>query len=169
MKFLKILSIITLCFLWANCSNVAQPEFKKIQDIKLDEIANKQAKVNAKAVFNNPNAFGLTVTRTALDVLLEQQKVGTINQKEAIEVPANSDFTIPIAANLDLGALNEDVLNSLLSIFTNKKIKLTFDGTVTIKAIGVEVGVPVNFVQEMDAAEIIRQSGFQLPSIKWPK
>ncbi len=169
MRVLNVFVLYMCVFFLSACSQVQQPEFKKIQGIKVGGIANNHAKVNAEAVFNNPNAFGLTVTKTDLDVLLEKQKVGNVIQEKEINVPASSDFVIPVSANLDLGALNQDLLNSVLSVFTNKKLNMTFDGTVTVKAVGIEVGVPVSFTQELEAAELLKQSGIQLPNIKWPR
>jgi LEA14-like dessication related protein len=142
MKFLLYLILPCICLLSA-CEMPKEPTFKKIQNLKFDGFGEGKINISGDALFNNPNAFGGTLTGTELDVFIDGEKSGHISQREQIAVPAQSDFSVPIR-----GALaSQGLLGKALSFLTKKEMKARFNGYITIKALEVEFKVPVNYEQ----------------------
>lgn len=134
-----------LIMFFVACDAPQQPEFKNFKNLKFNGLKGKKINLTGEAIFNNPNIFGITLTNTDLDVYLDNEKSGHVLQKNSIAVPANSDFSVPV--NVDVETKN--LLGKALSLLTKKDIKVRLNGYITVKAMDLDIKVPVNYEQPL--------------------
>ena len=131
----------------SSCRNaVKPPEFKTMEDLKFGGMTTNGATVKAQAVFNNPNRIGVELTNTDLNILVNEKNAAHIAQAYQIKVPAKSDFRVPVDINITPSQIWGDGWGFL----TGKKIKVHYQGFVTIKALKMSFKVPVDYVQDVD-------------------
>lgn len=134
-----------LCVLFTACEPPKEPQFKDFKNLKFSGISGNKIKLTGEAIFNNPNVFGITLTNTDLDVYLDNEKSGHVLQKNSIAVPANANFSVPV--NVDVETKN--LLGKAFSLLTKKDIKVRFNGYITVKALELDIKVPVNYEQPL--------------------
>jgi LEA14-like dessication related protein len=136
-----------------QCNNPVQaPTFVKVKDTKVSgfSITNAKAKMSATLVFNNPNAFGVKAKDANLKLYIEDTYVGDVMQAAAIDVPAKSEFNLPILADFDL----KKSLGSMMGLLGKKQLKYKIDGTIRVGKADVFVSVPVKVEDALDMASL---------------
>ena len=151
MKNLFILLISSLT-LFNSCSLIPEPEFKSVKEIKLLPTETKGVKIEAKTVYYNPGSFDITIKQLDLDVFLKGKKIGSVNQKIEAVMPSKKETIIPINLNIKQEVLMQQMIGSILDIFSaQKKItKFVFKGTSTASVFGISTQNPVEFETEVD-------------------
>lgn len=140
MRYILILFIgLTL----GACSAPEKPIFKKIENISFNSLTLKKpysVKLNADAVFNNPNALGAQIKAMDFDVYINGDKTTHIKQEVSAKMPAKSDFSLPIVCSVPLKDVFQEL--KLKDLFNAKKITYRMTGHLTIDLGGVGIDVP---------------------------
>ena len=123
------------------------PEFLGVRNIKVNKVEKSTAHLNAEAYFHNPNDVRMTLRKINVDVTLEGEKIGSIDQSIRIKIPAESDFKVPLDATFNIGDVG--VLNSLLGMLGGKKMKVHYEGHVKVTMHGIPMRVPVDYEDEI--------------------
>ncbi|MEJ2006239.1 MAG: hypothetical protein P8X57_15040 [Cyclobacteriaceae bacterium] len=80
-QFPKAGILPALCFLLllGSCTRPEDaPEFRYVENVKVSSVSDKEAFLNADAVFYNPNDVSMTLRGVDVDVLIEGREVGRI-------------------------------------------------------------------------------------------
>lgn len=146
---LKSISLFLLVFiLLSSCARPEQePEFRRIDNLKVGKISGSSAVLTGDAVFYNPNEVKAKLKKIAIDVELEGKSIGTINQSFNTKIPALAEFTVPLEASFDISDVG--LLNGLLSIFGGKKVEVRYKGTIQVSMYGFPTTVPVDYTEEL--------------------
>lgn len=152
MKKKAIRWIVIVLLIWSaglnGCKQPEEaPEFKGVRNIKVSRVENTTAHLNAEAFFYNPNDVNMTLRKIDVDVSLEGEKIGEIDQSTRIKIPAESDFKVPLNAKFNMG--DAGVLNSLLGMLGGKKMKVRYEGHVKVTMHGIPMRVPVDYEDEI--------------------
>ena len=123
------------------------PVFKKVDNIRVTKVTGDEAVLSGNAFFFNPNKVGMTLRKVNIDVMLEGKKIGTINQETKTQVPANSDFSVPVDATFNIGDVG--LLNSILSVLGGKKMKAQYVGNIKLTVHGVPIKVSIDYEEEI--------------------
>ncbi len=125
--YLVYLSVLGL--LLSSCGSVKDLEFRSFNNVKIEKVGFASSTLSVDLVYYNPNNFGLELSRTDLDIYLNDNFLGHSTQVMQVKLPRRDQFTLPIKVDLDMKNL---LKNSLTSIFNSE---------VTIKAVGkIKVG-----------------------------
>ncbi len=136
------------------CETPKQPEFIEMQDVKVSSFSLNKITLTGDAKFNNPNPVGIQLTNVDLDVSIDGQKVGNVQQTKDIEVPASQNFLVPIVVDIAPKDLSFDLLGSALTLIGgSKKVKVNYKGNITVQAMNVPLKIPVNSTQEISLTE----------------
>lgn len=119
------------------------PEFRYIENVKVTSVSDKQAFLNADAIFYNPNDMGMTLRGVDVDLLIEGRQVGRVEQSTKIKIPASADFKVPLDATFNIGDVG--VLNTLLGMLGGKKLTVRYLGHIKVTMNGFPVRVPVDY------------------------
>ena len=126
--------------------------FKKIENVKLSGISFKEKNVilTADAVYNNPNAVSLNVKGIRAKAYIDGEEVSTVREQLEAEMPANSDFSLPITIEIPTKKLVGN-LGSLIKQFTSdKKAVIRMEGAINVEVLGQEIAVPFNYEELYD-------------------
>lgn len=120
--------------------------FKYVQGVVVDA-TDKDPRLKANAVFFNPNEMKGKLKRIELDIYVEGKKAGHVDQKLALLIPANSEFTVPLEVKLNLKEMG--LLNTLFSILGAKKMDVRYVGSIRLNYRGIPLNVPVDYKSEI--------------------
>jgi len=151
-------ALVMFALLWSitACDAPKQPEFKELINLKFNSLKKGVVTLTADAVFNNPNPFGIQLTSTDLNLLLDGKKAANVQQSIDIKVPASQGFKVPINININPKDLSANLLlDGALTMFNNKKIPMRLNGTVTVKVLELEFKIPVNYEQPVSLKEFL--------------
>lgn len=144
----RISYVLLIIIFISSCKRPEQePQFLRIDNIKVTEVKGNEALLNADAYFYNPNDVNMKLKKVDVDVIIENRKIGTINHSLKTKIPAKSEFKIPLDATFNLGDIG--LLNSIISILGGKKVKVHYSGYITVSMYGFSSKIPVKYDDEV--------------------
>ena len=149
-KFLLFLLVSTTLLFSCDIEN-RKPEFKRVENVKVNSVSARHTEVTADIIVYNPNSVSIFLNTTEIDVFANEMKISHISQTANTEITKKSEFKIPIKANMNLMDLIKDessvlnIINSSLSTFKDKKIELNFTGTAQFQVAGISFDVPIEY------------------------
>lgn len=141
--------LITGLALVTACSTPEAPEFKRIENLKINLVDQNTAKINADVVFFNPNARKLEIKNVDAALSVEDKQVAELNREYDIEAAANADFAVPLDLELPLKELDMNLLSTAFSMLSGETKKIRYQGKVRVKAYGFSFNVPFDQEQEV--------------------
>ena len=132
-----------------SCSFDEPIIFRGVKSVKVLGIKDGMVELEAVARFNNPNEMSGKLKKVNIAVLLKQDTLALLTQRENLRIEKNANFEVPIRAQLSLADLQGDILSNLLSIIGGRNISLRFVGEIKISSWGVNRHVPVDFESEV--------------------
>ncbi len=91
------------------------------------------AAIRIYAHVENPNTFGLNLTRLAGDLFLESTRAADVSFPLGLPLTAQQDTIIPIEIGLSFSELG-DLADVVTRIFTSNQVNYRLDGTLSIDA-----------------------------------
>jgi len=146
---MKYLIVFTFSLLFCSCSSTEKPTFKKLENVKFNSFSIKKpysVKLNADAIFNNPNVVGANVTAMDFDVFVNGIKSTHIKQEVATKIKAQSDFTLPVICTVPLTDIFQDF--KIADLLKSQEIKYRMEGYLTVEIAGVPIKVPLEYEGE---------------------
>jgi len=142
---------LTLTALITSCSGPKSPEFVGLVDIKVKQTAGLLIQVDAQAKYHNPNIVGANLEEIDLDVSIDDKAVTKIVQNTPVEIPAESDFSIPIAFQFDPVELskNKGFFKDILEKVLKNEMTVTYKGFTTISVMGQSFKVPIDYSEKV--------------------
>lgn len=144
-----IIFFSSVLLLFCACQEPQEPEFRRMENFKIGEVKNGQMEVFANAIIYNPNSIKAEVVDLDIDLIVEEKVIGKINETEPVEVPAESEFSLPVEILASTEVLKNNWLSSAISILTDGNTPVLFKGTVTIKVLKIPIKVPVEHTEEL--------------------
>lgn len=132
--------IIPAC-LFLSCSPPKPLEYRTFKNLTIEKVGFGSSSVKMELVYYNPNHFGLQLKRTDLDIYLDNNYAGHTSQEYQVTIPRQSEFTLPIALDVDMKNIYKNVLTTLL----DKEIDIKLAGTVKVGKANVFITFPVNY------------------------
>jgi len=150
-----IISTLTLSLflLLASCgtSNVKQPEYRDIRDVRLIELGILQSTAGIDLVYYNPNNFGVQLSEARGDVYIDNAYFGKFELGQKVDVRKNSEFIVPALVKLDMiGAIKNQ-----RDLFKKKEALIRIEGTARIRKAGFNRDIPLKF-ESMENIEKFR-------------
>ncbi len=144
---LTFFAIILYCLnLWA-CVPKEQIVFKGVSDIAVDISDAGKPILNANGYFFNPNKVKMKLKEINVEVFVDGIKSAEVNHKLDVAIAGNSDFKVPIVAQLSLKQNN--FLDAVVGLLGGKKYEVVFKGYIRIHVHGITIKVPVSQKQEL--------------------
>ncbi len=127
----------------SSCSttNVKEPEYRDISNIRLIDLGILQSKAGVDFVFFNPNNFGVQLTDARGDIYIDNIYFGRFNLEEKVQVGKRSEFIIPAVVKMDMiGAVknHRELLNK-------KEALIRIDGRARVKKSGFSKDITIKY------------------------
>lgn len=147
-----LFTIGTLLFTTGCGSGPQAPDFIDLTNVKVKSASMNQMILSGDAVFNNPNSIPGKLTKTDIHIKVNDVDITDIEQNVSINVPKNSDFTVPVNFSFNpkkLTTENKGFLKNALKSFLNKELTIEYDGDVTVEVLGISFDVPVEYTEKV--------------------
>jgi LEA14-like dessication related protein len=144
MKSMIFTLLSGLLFLSAcKTSNVREPEYRDIRNIRLERLGALQSTAGVDLIYYNPNNFNVQITDARGDVYIDDQYLGRFGIDEEVNVGKRSEFIVPAFVKIDmLGA----VMNHR-EIYKKKEARIRIEGLARVKRAGFTRDVPIRYEQ----------------------
>jgi LEA14-like dessication related protein len=153
MKRLLPLLILASGLVFASCgtTNVREPEYRDISNIRLVDVGVLQSTAGVDFVFYNPNNFGVQITEARGDLYIDNKYFGRFELEEKVQVSKNSEFIIPALVKLDMiGAVKNG-----RELLKKKEALIRIDGRARVKKAGFSKDIAINY-ESMENIERFR-------------
>ncbi len=147
-------ALFGLAIMLSACNSaLVEPTLEKIEDVDILEMTKSNLELNAHMVLNNPNGFSLDLAGANIKVYVDDVELATIDQTFDTSMPANENFNMPINIKMDLDKLYREnpiaAIGKGIQIMSDKKIKVTFKGTIDLGKGMAKVSVPIDKEEEV--------------------
>ena len=142
------MSLIALLVLLINgCAPKEPVVFKGVKNIAVDLSEEGKPVLKGDVYFFNPNKLKMKLKDVSVDILVDGSKSAEVKQHLNFPIPAQSDFSVPITANLTLK--EGGLLNTVFGLLGGKKYEVVFTGYIRIGVHRISIKVPVSQKQEI--------------------
>jgi LEA14-like dessication related protein len=141
-----ILSFVTLSMILLACVPKETVVFKGVKNISV-EPGGESPVLSANATFYNPNKVKMKLKEINIDVLVNGKQSAKVKQSLKLPIPAQSDFTVPLVAQLQLKDIG--LLDTIVNLLGGKKYEIHYSGYIRVVVHGVTIKVPVDYKEEL--------------------
>lgn len=145
-SFFLVLILLSL----SSCAVRKNPEFVKVDSVRVISFDPKNIRLSADAIFKNPNDIGGTLSSDGVDVWVNGEHVAKVTSKP-FKVPAKKEFALPMIVEIPTKKIfnnkNSGFLTSIIDAVKNNSIKVQFRGELKFKTFGFSHVFPVNSSQ----------------------
>ena len=122
MKNLLIV-LVVICSL-ASCRNIKDPVFKGIENVRMDELNFDDPAVTLDMRYHNPNNFKGQLRQAEGDAWMDSTYLGHFIVDSLVNIPANSEFIVPVKLAVD----TKQLLKHSLAVFLNEEVNIKITG-----------------------------------------
>ncbi len=130
-----------------SCVPKEEVVFKGVKNISIETDQQNEPILQAEALFYNPNKVQMKLKEIYVDVLVNGKPSAQVRQNLKLSIPAESDFSVPVAAQLSLKELG--LLDTIVNLLGGKKYDIQYAGFVRIAVHGVTIKVPFTYQEEL--------------------
>ncbi len=145
-KKIFLISLVWLVGLY-GCGPKEDIVFKGVDNVEVNPDENGEPVLIGQAFFYNPNKTRMKLKEIHVDVLVNGKLSAKVRQDLALVIPTQSDFAVPLVAQLSLKELG--LLDTIMNLLGGKKYEVQYIGFVRVAVHGITVKVPVKYTEEM--------------------
>jgi len=146
--FLHFVSL-TFVLMWIlpmGCAPKEPVEFKGIKNIAVDVSNSGSPVLKADVNFYNPNKVKMKLKEINVEVVVDGVKSADVKHELDVVIGGQSDFSVPIVAQL---SLKQNLLDAVVSLLGGKKYRVVFKGYIRVRVHGIVIKIPVSQSQEL--------------------
>lgn len=137
-----VIGFVLISAFLSSCKEPKDLEFREIKNTKLSNVSFSAATLTADVVMYNPNNFGLELSRTDLDIFVENNLFGHTSQNIQVSIPRKEQFTLPLSMAID----TKNLLKNGFTALYNKEVTIRAVGNVKVGKMGVYKSFPVDYI-----------------------
>lgn len=130
----------------SGCAPKEPVLFKGIKNIAVDIGNSGKPVLKADVSFFNPNKMSMKLKEVNVDVFVDGVKSAEVKHDLDVVIATQSDFSVPITAQL---SLQQNLLNTMMSLLGGKKYAVMFKGFIRVRVHGFTIKIPVSQSQEL--------------------
>src|ERR1041384_212302 len=101
-SILFILTIFLIVLSSCGSSNLKEPEYRDIRNIRLINLGPLQSTAGVDLVYYNPNSFGVQVASASGDIYIDSTFFGRFELSDQVHVSKRSEFILPALVRIDM-------------------------------------------------------------------
>jgi LEA14-like dessication related protein len=141
-----IVLLMGIPMLLNSCLPKEVVELKDILNLQLVPGSGGKPVLLGDAVFYNPNKSRIKLRSIKVDVFVDEKKSAVVDQELDILVKGNTEFTVPLKVQLELGDIG--IIDAIKSLFGGKTYQLHYVGTLKVSVNGLPFRVPIDHREE---------------------
>ena len=150
--YLFKLTIGSLILISGCMGGPKSPSFINLDNVKILSANARTVVLQGDAIFNNPNAIAGKLTKTDIHIKINDVDITDIEQTTSIDVPKNSNFTVPVNFSFNPKKLTKDndgFLQNAIKSFLSNELNIEYAGCVTIEVLGIGFDVPIDYTEKV--------------------
>ena len=133
--------ISAIVFFTSSCQAPKELVYRDFKNLKVEKVGFAATTLKVDLIYYNPNNFGLQLKYTDLDIYVDNNFLGHSSQDYQITISKLSEFTMPLAIEVDMKNLLKNALPTLLG----KEVMVKVTGTVKLGKANVYKTFPVSY------------------------
>ena len=129
-----------------------EPVFNHIDNVRLNKLGLGTSVMTFDMQYFNPNNKKGTLKEAEGEAWLDSSYVGHFYVDTTVNIPALSNFTVPVKLNVDMKYL----LKYSLFGFKNEEILVTVKGNAIVGKAGIYKKIPLQYEGRQNLAELIK-------------
>lgn len=119
---MRILAIFLITIVFLSSCKIQPITVKKVGDVKVKDYSMSGVTVEIKLIVNNPNALGLTLYKSDLNIKLNNTDLGQAKLDKKIKIKRKSEKEYSIVLSSDFSKLGTATLLSMGQLFVTGKM-----------------------------------------------
>jgi len=150
-SILSILTIFLMVLSSCGTSNLKQPEYRDIRNIRLLNLGPLQSTAGVDLVYYNPNKFGVQLETARGDIYIDSSYFGQFELDEKVQVKKRSEFILPATVKVDMIS----AIKNQRDLYKKKEALVKIQGTAVVRKGGFSKEVPISY-EHMENIEHFR-------------
>ena len=139
---LYLLVFASCClFLLQGCSRPVAPEYRSIENFRVNTLGIGESAISADLKYYNPNNFALQLKYGETDVYLNNRFLGKTILDTLTVIPARDSFLIPVSMKVDM----KQVYSNALDILLSNEVTIKLDGFAKMGKSGIFFNLPIKY------------------------
>ena len=138
--------------LLASCGKMKDPVFKGIENVKVNELGFEGSTVTLDIRYLNPNNFNGRLKEAEGDAWMDSTYLGHFIVDGTVQVPANSEFLVPVKLALDM----KQMLKHSVAAFLNEEVLLRISGKAKAGKSGIYRTFSLNYQGKQNLREFFK-------------
>ena len=144
---------IAITCLIASCKDVKDPELVGIENVSMKKMDMKASVVTLQVKYFNPNHFNAKLKEAEGDAWMDSTFLGHFRMDSLIQVPAHSEFLVPVDLSVDMKYL----LQHSMSAFLNDEVLIKIKGTAKAGRNGFYRNFVLNYEGKQNLGKLFKQ------------
>jgi LEA14-like dessication related protein len=145
-------SFLVVMFLIVSCKSMKDPEFKGIENVKVNEVGLAGSMVTLDIRYYNPNNFNGKLKQAEGDAWMDSTYLGHFVADSTVFIPANGEFLVPVRLVMDMKQIFKNSLAALL----NEQVMLTITGNARAGRSGFYKNFSLNYKGKQNLRELFK-------------
>ena len=150
-SILSILTIFLIILSSCGTSNLKQPEYRDIRNIRLLTLGPLQSTAGVDLVYYNPNKFGVQLETARGEIYIDSSYFGQFELDEKVQVKKRSEFILPATVKVDMIS----AIKNQRDLYKKKEALVRIQGTAVVRKAGFSKEVPISY-ERMENIERFR-------------
>lgn len=137
-----------------SCGSMKEPEFRSIENIRVTELGATHSMLALDLHYFNPNKSKLKLKEAEGDAWLDGKLLGHFVVDTMVNIPAKSDFRLPVSLQLDMSQVVRNTIHTLL----NPEVQLKVEGKARVGKGGIFIRYPMKYEGKINLSKLLLQS-----------
>ena len=151
MRYSNVLCGFFLLLL-TSCGKMEEPVFNHIENVRVNKLGLSSSIMSFDMQYFNPNNRKATLKEADGEAWLDSSYIGHFRVDTIVNIPARSNFTIPVKLEVDMKYL---VQYSLYG-FKKQEVLVTIKGKARVGKGGMYKSIPLQYEGRRNLAELIK-------------
>jgi LEA14-like dessication related protein len=139
----KCLALLFMIFSIGACSKIGAPEFKSIDDLRVDS-DDTIISIIGQGRFYNPNKYRMLLKSADISVSINDQSFTHIKNDFNLVILPEQEFLVPISMDLNQEQVRTFLKKNAFQLLLGSGVHIKYKGNIRVRARGIGIRVPVN-------------------------
>ena len=154
----NLLLIILVAATATSCKKMIDPVFRGIENVKMNGLGVQSSSVTLDIRYLNPNNFKGKLSEAEGDAWVDSIYLGHFIVDSTIDIPANSEFLVPVKLALDM----KQMLKHTLTTFTQEEVMLKITGKARAGKSGFYKNFSLSYLGKQNLKQLFSPSSRQI-------
>lgn len=141
----------------SSCQFYKEVTVADVKDIDVKEFNQDRVRADVTMVLDNPNWYAITLTKSDIDIFVNEKAMGKVELTEKIRIPAKTSVSHTISLEGGFEDVKTSFLENLLTLLFAPEATFQATGYVKGRALLISREVPVDITEAVDLRDMNRK------------